>query len=128
VLDIHGSQQRSGTMAAAAAPLTALIVVPSLEAGAADFGALTLARILAGAGHRPIVVSSGGRLAPDIMAAGADFIAMDTASQNPIVILRNAALVQGLPRAERAQAPLQQRDGARRPRDRRQRSDCRACQ
>ena len=37
-------------------------------------------------------------------------------------------LVQRLPRAERAQAPLQQRDGARRPRDRRQRPDRRADQ
>jgi glycosyltransferase involved in cell wall biosynthesis len=70
--------------------LRVLIVVPSVHAGAADVGAVELARILAAAGHRPIVVASGGRLVPDIAAVGADFIAMDVASQNPITMLRNA--------------------------------------
>ena len=43
------------------AALTVLIAVPTVEAGAADEGAVELARMLA-AGHRAIVVSSGGRL------------------------------------------------------------------
>ena len=53
-------------------PLTVLIVTPSLHAGAADAGAVQLVRILAAAGHRPIVVSSGGRLVGDVTAAGGD--------------------------------------------------------
>jgi hypothetical protein len=44
--------------------LTVLITVPTLETGAADVGALDLVRMLFSAGHRPIVVSSGGRLSP----------------------------------------------------------------
>jgi glycosyltransferase involved in cell wall biosynthesis len=72
------------------APLTVLIVAPSLDAGAADVGAFELARTLAHAGHRPIVASTGGRLVPALEAAGAEFIAMNAARKNPAVILRNA--------------------------------------
>ena len=57
-----------------------LIVTPSLHAGAADTGAVQLVRILASAGHRPIVVSSGGRMVGDVTAAGATFVPMNVAS------------------------------------------------
>ena len=40
-------------------PLTVLIVTPTLQAGAADLGAIDLVRILARSGNRPIVVSRG---------------------------------------------------------------------
>jgi glycosyltransferase involved in cell wall biosynthesis len=76
---------------AAARPLTVLIAVPTLEIGASDEGAVDLAAILARAGHRPIVVSSGGRLEPRLAAAGAAFVRLDLASRNPGVIARNAA-------------------------------------
>jgi len=69
--------------------LTVVIAVPTLEIGAADHGALDLVRILAGAGHHPIVVSSGGRLAATVSTAGAEFISLDVASKNPLVIARN---------------------------------------
>jgi glycosyltransferase involved in cell wall biosynthesis len=71
-------------------PMTVLVVVPSVHAGAADTGTLQLARILAANGHRPIVVASGGRMVPDITAAGAQFVRMNVASKNPAVMLRNA--------------------------------------
>src|SRR5690606_29429572 len=48
--------------------LTVLIVVPTLEAGAADRGAIELVGILAAAGHRPLVVSRGGRLEAGVAA------------------------------------------------------------
>jgi glycosyltransferase involved in cell wall biosynthesis len=69
--------------------LTVVIAVPTLDIGAADLGALDLVRILAGAGHHPIVVSSGGRLAPTVGTAGAELISLDVASKNPLVIARN---------------------------------------
>jgi len=47
---------------AATDPITVLIVVPSLDAGAADVGAVGLTRVLAAAGHRTIVASRAGRL------------------------------------------------------------------
>jgi glycosyltransferase involved in cell wall biosynthesis len=73
-------------------------VVPTLHAGAADAGAVELAHILCGGGHRPIVVSSGGRLVADITTAGAEFVAMNVASQNPAVMMRNALALTRLAR------------------------------
>ena len=83
------------------APLTVLIVAPSLHAGAADAGAVQLVRILAAAGHRPIVVSSGGRLVGDVTSAGAAFISMNVASTNPAVIVRNAFALARIARERR---------------------------
>ncbi len=76
-------------MAAPSHALTALIVVPTLHAGAADNGALDLVRILASAGHKPIVASCGGRLVDDVIAAGGECVQIDMASRNPAVMLRN---------------------------------------
>ena len=89
---VHGADRfrirlrRRSMRSAAASPRRAdrsrsLIVTPSLHAGAADAGTVQLVRILAPAGHRPIVVSSGGRLVADVTAAGATFIAMNVATQ-----------------------------------------------
>jgi glycosyltransferase involved in cell wall biosynthesis len=71
-------------------PITVLIVVPSLDAGAADAGAVGLTRLLTAAGHRAIVASRAGRLVADVTAAGGEFVALDLASNNPAVMLRNA--------------------------------------
>lgn len=70
--------------------LTVLITVPTLQAGAADMGALDLVRILAAAGHRAIVASRGGRLAATVEALGGVNVALDMASRNPVTVLRNA--------------------------------------
>jgi glycosyltransferase involved in cell wall biosynthesis len=72
-------------------PLTVLIAVPTLDAGAADYGALEAARVLAGAGHKPIVVASGGRLTKDVLGVGGDLIRLNIASRNPFVMARNSA-------------------------------------
>src|SRR5512143_1352249 len=71
-------------------PITVLIVIPSLDAGAADAGAVDLTRLLTAAGHHVIVASRAGRLVADVTAAGGEFLALDLASNNPIVMLRNA--------------------------------------
>lgn len=80
-----------------------LIVVPTLDAGAADAGAVELTRILMQAGHRAIVVSRAGRLAADVSAAGAEFIPLDVATNNPIVMLRNAFILARLARERRCE-------------------------
>jgi glycosyltransferase involved in cell wall biosynthesis len=77
-------------------PLTVLIVVPTVDVGAADEGAVELARVLAAAGHHPIVVSSGGRLEADLAAIGAELVRRDARSHNPLVIARNAAALHRL--------------------------------
>ena len=79
-------------------PLTALIVVPTLQAGAAAAGTVELVRILAAAGHKPIVVSGGGSLADEIRAAGGTCIMLDMASYNPVRMLRNALALMRLVR------------------------------
>jgi glycosyltransferase involved in cell wall biosynthesis len=80
-------------------PLAVLIVVPTLDMGAADRGTLDLVGILASAGHRPIVVSRGGRLQPLVEAAGGEVIQARADSQNPFVMLRNAVLLARLVRS-----------------------------
>jgi glycosyltransferase involved in cell wall biosynthesis len=82
-------------------PLTVLLVVPSLEAGAADHGVIDLVRILSAAGNRPIVLSSGGRLETEIAALGGEFIRGDIASKNPFAMMRNAGVMRRLLRQER---------------------------
>jgi glycosyltransferase involved in cell wall biosynthesis len=80
------------------APLRVLIVAPALEVGAADAGAVELARILRQAGHDAVVVSRAGRLVADIHAAGAEFVPLDVATVNPLRILRNAFALRRLAR------------------------------
>ncbi len=77
-----------GEVVAFARPLTALIVVPTLHAGAADAGAIDLVRILTRNGHRAIVVSNGGRLEREI--EGVEFVRLDVASFNPVTMMRCA--------------------------------------
>jgi glycosyltransferase involved in cell wall biosynthesis len=67
-----------------------LIVVPTLDGGAADAGAVELVRVLRQAGNHAIVASRVGRLVADVTSAGGDFVPLDVASINPIVLLRSA--------------------------------------
>jgi glycosyltransferase involved in cell wall biosynthesis len=80
----------------AAPALSVLIVVPTIEAGAADEGAVELARMLGANGHRAIVVSSGGRLEQGLAASGAETVRLDMASLNPLVIAGNAFVLKRL--------------------------------
>ena len=82
-----GGQARAQDMHAS---MATLIVVPTLDVGAADAGAVELVRILSGAGHRVTVVSRAGRLVANVTAAGGEFVPLDVSSNNPIVILRSA--------------------------------------
>ncbi len=79
-------------------PLTILIVVPTLHAGAADTSVVDLVGILTAAGHRAVVMSSGGRMEKDVTAAGGEFVFADIATKNPIRMLRNAAAMARLAR------------------------------
>lgn len=80
------------------AKLTILIAVPTLESGAADNGALDLVKLLHAAGHRPIVVSQGGRLVGQVIAHGGEFVAMNVASKNPLVMMMCARKLTSLVR------------------------------
>src|SRR5258705_7710063 len=73
----------------AAHALVVLIAVPTVEAGAADEGAVELARILCANGHHAVVVSNGGRLEPSPAASGAETMRLDMASRSPLAVLHN---------------------------------------
>lgn len=79
-------------------PLSILVVVPTLQSGAAEMGALELVRNLTLVGHKVIVMSSGGRLERSIAAAGAELIRANVASKNPVIIARNATMIARLVR------------------------------
>lgn len=70
-------------------PLTVLLLVPTLDAGAADEGVVALAGILARAGHRPVVVSNGGRRSAEVVRLGGECVTLDARSVNPAVMLAN---------------------------------------
>lgn len=83
--------------------MTVLVVVPGLDGGASDAGAVELVRILAGAGYSPVLVSRAGRLAADVTTGGGEFVPLDLSSNNPAVILRNALILSRLARERRCQ-------------------------
>ena len=80
----------TGEVIAFSRPLTVLVAVPTLHAGAADAGAIDLVRILKSSGHRVIVASRGGRMEDEIDALGAEFVRLDVESHNPLVMLRSS--------------------------------------
>jgi glycosyltransferase involved in cell wall biosynthesis len=84
--------------------ITVLIVVPTLDGGAADAGAVELVRILASAGFRTIVVSRAGRLVADVTTAGGEFVPLDVSSNNPLLMLRNAIKLTGMARDRQCRA------------------------
>ena len=67
-----------------------LQIVPSLDTGGAERTTIDIAKALADSGMRALVVSEGGRLEPELLAAGGELIRMKVASKLPHVILRNA--------------------------------------
>ena len=82
-------------------PITVLIVVPTLDVGAADAGAVGLVRILSHAGHRVIVVSRrrpAGRRRHRRPAPNSS--PLDIGSNNPVAILRNAVALSRLAREQ----------------------------
>lgn len=80
-------------------PLQPLILVPKVDAGAAGAGVVDLVRILASAGHRPIVVSEGGSRIDDLGAYGAEIFPLRVASINPLVMLANVPRLMRIMRA-----------------------------
>jgi glycosyltransferase involved in cell wall biosynthesis len=85
------------------APVAVLVIVPTLDGGASDAGAVELVRILEGAGYSTVLVSRAGRLAADVTTAGGEFVPLDVSSNNPAMILRNAIILSRIARERRCQ-------------------------
>jgi len=72
------------------APRPAILqVVPALETGGAERTTVDVARAVVAAGGRAIVASRGGRMVPELEAAGGMHFEMAVHSKNPVVMALN---------------------------------------
>ncbi len=71
-------------------PHTILQIIPKLETGGAERTTVDLTAALTAAGWRALVVSEGGRMVPEVEAAGGQHIRLPAASKSPVTILANA--------------------------------------
>lgn len=63
--------------------LTVVQLLPALNAGGVERGTLEIAAALVAAGHRSVVVSTGGRLVEELEAMGAEHITLPVAAKRP---------------------------------------------
>src|SRR5258707_4579803 len=76
-------------------PPAVLQVVPSLVSGGVERGTVDVAGALVAAGWKSYVASAGGPMAHELAKTGSTHLPLPLASQNPLVMRRNAlALVQ----------------------------------
>jgi len=83
-----------------ARPLTVLQVVPRLEMGGVERGALEITEAIAEAGGRALIASAGGQLEFRIARAGGVVFHMNADSKNPATVWQNARLMTRLIREE----------------------------
>ncbi len=83
-------------------PTTILQIIPELDAGGAEQSVVEIVAALTKAGARALVAAEpGGRLAPDVSAAGGEVIAFPAATKNPLRMLANARALRQLVASER---------------------------
>ncbi len=68
--------------ASALRPMTVVQLLPALENGGAERSALEVSRGLVAAGHRSVVISTGGRLVEQLKLEGGEHIALDIGSKS----------------------------------------------
>jgi len=81
--------------------LTVLQVVPALQGGGAERSTLEVAAALIRGGHRSLVVSGGGRLLPELLAAGSEHVCWPIGRKSPLILglvprLRRLLLAEGV--------------------------------
>ncbi len=72
--------------------LTVVQLLPALDAGGVEQSTIEIADALVREGHRALVVSSGGRLLPRLLATGAEHVALDIGRKSPMVFRHVPAL------------------------------------
>lgn len=70
--------------------LKVLQVTPELNAGGVERTTLEIAQAISRAGGLALVASAGGRLEPDLKAAGGELVRLPAASKNPFTVIANA--------------------------------------
>lgn len=79
--------------------LAVLQVTPELETGGVERTTIEMAEAITRAGGLALVASAGGRLEPDLEAAGGELLRMPLASKNPLTMAINARRLAGEARA-----------------------------
>lgn len=72
--------------------LTVVQLLPALEAGGVERSTIEIAQALVRAGHRALVVSAGGRLVPELEAAGASHHTLDIGRKSLLTLRHVPAL------------------------------------
>lgn len=67
-------------------PLNVIQIVPALHAGGVERGTLEVAAALVRAGHRAVVISSGGRLVRELQQAGAEHIELPVGKKSLLLL------------------------------------------
>ena len=80
--------------------LTIAQVIPSLNAGGAERAVVDVAAATVAAGHRAIVISTGGYYQAELQAKQARFVKRNVDSKNPLIILINAFWLAGFIKRE----------------------------
>ena len=70
--------------------LTVLQVTPELNAGGVERTTLEMAQAISRAGGLALIASAGGRLEPDLKAAGGELVKLPVQSKNPLTLIANA--------------------------------------
>ena len=78
-----------------------LQLVPAMEQGGVERGVVEMNRVFVAAGWQNVVVSVGGRLADDVVAAGGRHVGLDVKSKNPLTYFIRAARLRRLLEKER---------------------------
>ncbi len=63
--------------------LTVVQLIPALEAGGAERSTLEIAKALVAAGHRSVVVSTGGRMVAQLVREGSEHVVLPIARKSP---------------------------------------------
>ena len=82
-------------------PLTVLQLVPELNAGGVERGAIEIVQAICAAGGRAIVASAGGRLALRVTQSGGELVKLPLASRSPLAMVRNSFRIENLIREEK---------------------------
>lgn len=93
---------RPGTTSgkAGAVPPTILQIIPRLDTGGAELSTVEIAAAIVKAGARAMVATEGGRLAPQITAAGGTLVPLPLSSKNPATMALNVGRLVDLIRRE----------------------------
>lgn len=78
-----------------------LQMLPALEGGGVERGTLDIARALRQQGHRSLVISAGGRLAPQLEAEGSEHLTWPVTKRSHLLVLRYLWRLRDLLRRER---------------------------